>query len=150
MSAFRKRGSKDDEASVPNLPPPSDSQKPPGFAVPHPIPARSELVFHCQLAHGSQTRELRDFSSVKELYARIAVAFDLSLEDVRFCNTNPVMLRVGGDARVSCKITSNEIKVMDIEHFRNWSAGPSISCIVCHSCRQQIRVCDVYTGWSLN
>ena len=92
MSVFRRSGSKGDEACATNHPPPSDSPKTPSFAAPHPIPSRNELVFHCQLAHGSQTRELKDFSSVKELYARIAVAFDLSPEDVRFFNANPVRL----------------------------------------------------------
>ena len=43
---------------------------------------RQELVFHCQLAHGSPTREIKDFSNVKELYARIAASFGLSVDQV--------------------------------------------------------------------
>lgn len=46
------------------------------------VPSRQELVFHCQLAHGSPTREIKDFSNVKELYARIAAAFELTTDQV--------------------------------------------------------------------
>ena len=51
------------------------------------IPSRHELIFHTQLAHGSATKEVKDFSNVKELYAKIAVAFDIPTTDVR-CNAS--------------------------------------------------------------
>jgi hypothetical protein len=52
---------------------------------PHPqsmIPSRRELLFHCQLAHGSATQQIKDFSNVKELYHKIASAFSLHKDDV--------------------------------------------------------------------
>ena len=35
------------------------------------------MVFHVQLAHGSPTRQVRDFTNVKQLYESIAKAFAL-------------------------------------------------------------------------
>ena len=115
MAACRRMGSKGDDASVPNLAPPSDPHKPAGFTASPPIPAKSELVFHCQLAHGSQTREVKDFSSVKELYTRIAGAFDISPEDVRL--TLETQLRVEMKGRESYKIADNNLKVMHTRNF---------------------------------
>lgn len=42
----------------------------------------SSLVFHCQLAHGSPTGLISDFSNVRELYQKIAERYDLSAEEV--------------------------------------------------------------------
>lgn len=53
----------------------SDKSKPP-------------LVFHCQLAHGSPTGLIHDFSSVRELYQKIAECFDISEKDILFCTLN--------------------------------------------------------------
>ncbi|MEQ2195456.1 hypothetical protein XENOCAPTIV_013178 [Xenoophorus captivus] len=47
------------------LPPPPASQRP-------------KLVFHTQLAHGSPTGRIEGFANVKELYAKIAEAFNIS------------------------------------------------------------------------
>ena len=55
---------------------------------PHPqsmIPSRKELLFHCQLAHGSATMQIKDFSNVKELYQKISAAFGLTQDDVSLC-----------------------------------------------------------------
>jgi hypothetical protein len=52
------------------------------------IPPRQELIFHCQLAHGSPTKEIKDFTNVKELYARIAAAFGISPDQIIFCTLN--------------------------------------------------------------
>ena len=41
-----------------------------------------ELVFHAQLAHGSPTKKIMEFSNVKELYQRIAEAFGISSSEV--------------------------------------------------------------------
>ena len=80
------RGVHEKKAATPPLPPPQDNHRP----TPHvsnssslPLPARQELVFHCQLAHGSPTKEIKDFSNVKELYARIAEAFEIPANQVR-------------------------------------------------------------------
>ncbi|KAJ6643026.1 PDZ domain-containing protein GIPC1 [Pseudolycoriella hygida] len=54
-----------------------------------PQPAQSEsnvskpqLVFHCQLAHGSPTGLISGFASVKELYQKIAECYDFSVDEV--------------------------------------------------------------------
>jgi len=45
-------------------------------------PRPSTLVFHCQLAHGSPTGLISDFSNVRELYQKIAERYDLPAEEV--------------------------------------------------------------------
>ena len=79
-------------AATPTLPPPAQPQEnrhwtqlPPPPSSSSVIPSRQELVFHTQLAHGSATRDIKDFSNVKELYAKIAVVFDIPTTDVRVC-----------------------------------------------------------------
>ena len=42
-----------------------------------------DMVFHCQLAHGSPTRQIRDFTNVKQLYESIAKAFGIKTNEVR-------------------------------------------------------------------
>lgn len=93
--------------ATPTLPPPLQPTTGPGEhqhwthhqARPPPappissIPSRQELTFHTQLAHGSATKEVKDFSNVKELYAKIAVAFDIPTTDV-CCNDASVCLCV--------------------------------------------------------
>jgi hypothetical protein len=43
---------------------------------------KPQLVFHCQLAHGSPTGLITGFSSVKELYTKIAECYDFPVEEV--------------------------------------------------------------------
>jgi hypothetical protein len=53
--------------------------------VPSPIKAPvlpPSLVFHCQLANGSPTGLICGFSSVKELYQKIAECYDISTDEV--------------------------------------------------------------------
>lgn len=54
--------------------------------IPSPIKQSSlpppSLVFHCQLANGSPTGLICGFSSVKELYQKIAECFDIQLDEV--------------------------------------------------------------------
>lgn len=51
---------------------------------PQPPPrVRPRLIFHTQLAHGSPTAKIEGFTSVKELYAKIAEVFDISSTEVR-------------------------------------------------------------------
>ena len=57
--------------------PPEDHTQPRPPLSSHPIPPRNELTFHCQLSHGSPTREIHNFSTVKELYVRVGDAFDI-------------------------------------------------------------------------
>lgn len=49
---------------------------------PPPANLRPKLVFHTQLAHGSPTGRIEGFSNVKELYAKIAEAFNTSPPEV--------------------------------------------------------------------
>ena len=41
-----------------------------------------KLVFHTQLAHGSATGRVENFSSIQELYAKIAGVFEISPSEV--------------------------------------------------------------------
>lgn len=50
--------------------------------------SRLPLVFHCQLAHGSPTGLISDFSNVRELYQKIAECYDLPMEEILFCTLN--------------------------------------------------------------
>lgn len=43
---------------------------------------KPQLVFHCQLAHGSPTGLITGFASVKELYSKIAECYDFSVDEV--------------------------------------------------------------------
>lgn len=44
---------------------------------------RPQLVFHCQLAHGSPTGFVSGFSNVRELYQKIAEYFEFPPSEVR-------------------------------------------------------------------
>lgn len=46
-------------------------------AVPKP-----QLIFHCQLAHGSPTGLITGFGSVKELYSKISECYDFPVDEV--------------------------------------------------------------------
>ncbi|XP_037949466.1 PDZ domain-containing protein GIPC3-like [Teleopsis dalmanni] len=49
---------------------------------------KPQLIFHCQLAHGSPTGLITGFSSVRELYIKIAECYDMPVEDILFCTLN--------------------------------------------------------------
>ncbi|XP_036746174.2 PDZ domain-containing protein GIPC2 isoform X1 [Manis pentadactyla] len=49
-----------------------------GSSPPGPAVATRVLVFHTQLAHGSATGRVEDFSSIQELYDKIAGVFEIS------------------------------------------------------------------------
>uniref|UniRef100_H3AYV5 GIPC PDZ domain containing family member 2 n=1 Tax=Latimeria chalumnae TaxID=7897 RepID=H3AYV5_LATCH len=55
---------------------------------PPPAHLRPKLVFHTQLAHGSPTGRVEGFTNVKELYAKIAEAFNIAPTDILFCTLN--------------------------------------------------------------
>eukprot|EP00064_Thunnus_orientalis_P017802 superscaffoldBa00003882_g17888 len=55
---------------------------------PPPANLRPKLVFHTQLAHGSPTGRIEGFGNVKELYAKIAEAFNISAPEILFCTLN--------------------------------------------------------------
>lgn len=60
-------------------------QAPSGAAA---APEQFDMVFHCQLSHGSQTKQVRDFTNVKQLYESIARAFDIQTQDILYCTLN--------------------------------------------------------------
>lgn len=45
--------------------------------------SKPQFVFHCQQAHGSPTGLISGFSSIKELYQKIAECYDFSADEVR-------------------------------------------------------------------
>ncbi|XP_061395866.1 PDZ domain-containing protein GIPC3-like [Musca vetustissima] len=49
---------------------------------------KPQLVFHCQLAHGSPTGLITGFASVRELYKKIAECYDIPAEEILFCTLN--------------------------------------------------------------
>lgn len=49
---------------------------------------KPQLIFHCQLAHGSPTGLISGFGSVKELYQKIAECYDFSVDEVRYSKHN--------------------------------------------------------------
>lgn len=51
-------------------------------------PETFDMVFHVQLAHGSPTRQVRDFTNVKQLYESIAKAFSIATNDILYCTLN--------------------------------------------------------------
>lgn len=64
-------------------------KKTPAPAAPAAAPAETfDMVFHAQLAHGSPTRQVRDFTNVKQLYESIAKAFTISTSDILYCTLN--------------------------------------------------------------
>ena len=54
-----------------------------GSSPPAPSVPRPRLVFHTQLAHGSATGRVENFSSIRELYTKIAGVFEISPSEVR-------------------------------------------------------------------
>ncbi|OBS66401.1 hypothetical protein A6R68_05060 [Neotoma lepida] len=59
-----------------------------------PAPAR-RLVFHAQLAHGSATGRVEGFSSIQELYAKIAGVFEIEPSEILFCTLNTPRIDMG-------------------------------------------------------
>jgi len=51
-------------------------------------PETFDMVFHAQLAHGSPTRQVRDFVNVKQLYESIAKAFSIQTSEILYCTLN--------------------------------------------------------------
>ncbi|XP_017386603.1 PDZ domain-containing protein GIPC2 isoform X1 [Cebus imitator] len=54
-----------------------------------------KLVFHAQLAHGSATGRVEGFSSIQELYAKIANAFEISPSEILYCTLNTHRVDMG-------------------------------------------------------
>jgi hypothetical protein len=65
-------------------------------AAPAAAPAEQfDMVFHVQLAHGSPTKQVRDFTNVKQLYESIAKAFGIATTDILYCTLNTHKIDMG-------------------------------------------------------
>ena len=121
MHLFRrdKTKSKSTSQEAEPLPPPEQPKPPPDKAMSQ---ARSELIFHAQLAHGSSTKKIQDFKNVKELYHKISEVFELNPKDIIFCTLNthkPDMSKLlGGQINLMdfiyahCKGESKEVTIV--------------------------------------
>uniref|UniRef100_A0A8C7AUD1 GIPC PDZ domain containing family member 2 n=1 Tax=Neovison vison TaxID=452646 RepID=A0A8C7AUD1_NEOVI len=59
-----------------------------GGGLPDPPPPRRKLVFYTQLAHGSATGRVENFTCIQELYAKIAGVFGISASEILYCTLN--------------------------------------------------------------
>uniref|UniRef100_H2Y5A9 PDZ domain-containing protein n=1 Tax=Ciona savignyi TaxID=51511 RepID=H2Y5A9_CIOSA len=82
---FRKKKSKTAQPNLyENLP--QNDQK--SLISSSPETSKPKLVFHAQLAHGSPTVKIEGFSNVRELYSKLADAFQISVIQIIFCTLN--------------------------------------------------------------
>ncbi|KAB0403878.1 hypothetical protein E2I00_010712 [Balaenoptera physalus] len=66
-----------------------------GGSLPRPPAPTCRLVFHTQLAHGSATGRVENFSSIRELYAKIAGVFEISPSEILYCTLNTPKVDMG-------------------------------------------------------
>ncbi|XP_070261554.1 PDZ domain-containing protein GIPC2 [Myotis yumanensis] len=59
-----------------------------GSHLPAPPRSSARLVFYTQLAHGSATGRVENFSSIRELYTKIAGVFEISPSEILYCTLN--------------------------------------------------------------
>lgn len=83
MSLFKKKAPKYAPPPVPPTVAEDAHTQPNGVDNNNGAP-KSQLVFHCQQAHGSPLGLISGFSNVKELYQKIAECYDFPPEDVSF------------------------------------------------------------------
>ena len=99
MPFFEKRkrrsavgsGASNSPPPEPLPPPPQATQRTPEATLPQSNAAvlrHRQLIFHAQLAHGSPTKKIVEFSNVKELYQRIAEAFGIPSSEVSSLSMN--------------------------------------------------------------
>lgn len=90
MSLFKKKAPK---YTPPPLPPtPTEEPQQQNGVDNNNGTQKSQLVFHCQQAHGSPLGLISGFSNVKELYQKIAECYDFPADDVSIWNYKPVIL----------------------------------------------------------
>lgn len=87
MSLFKKKAPKYTPPPVPPTPTEETHQQSNGLDNNNGT-QKSQLVFHCQQAHGSPLGLISGFSNVKELYQKIAECYDFPPEDILFCTLN--------------------------------------------------------------
>lgn len=83
MSLFKKKAPKYTPPPVPQSPVEEPQQQANGVDNNNGA-QKSQLVFHCQQAHGSPLGLISGFSNVKELYQKIAECYDFPPDEVRF------------------------------------------------------------------
>uniref|UniRef100_A0A5F8GLI0 PDZ domain-containing protein n=1 Tax=Monodelphis domestica TaxID=13616 RepID=A0A5F8GLI0_MONDO len=66
------------------------SREPEPGAVQH----RPPLVFSAQLAHGSATARVEGFSSIRELYAKLGLAFGIAASEILYCTLSTPKLNM--------------------------------------------------------
>ncbi|GAB6022069.1 hypothetical protein CHUAL_006213 [Chamberlinius hualienensis] len=81
-----KKGSKKPPKKPSTTLPPSPLVNPP--PPPPLMMQKPKLVFHCQQAHGSPTGIISGFTSIKELYEKIASCYDFPASEILFCTLN--------------------------------------------------------------
>ncbi|KAL0840319.1 hypothetical protein ABMA28_015588 [Loxostege sticticalis] len=86
MSLFKKKAPKYTPPPVP--PTPAEEYQQHNGVDNNNGTQKSQLVFHCQQAHGSPLGLISGFSNVKELYQKIAECYDFPPEDILFCTLN--------------------------------------------------------------
>ncbi|XP_045878914.1 PDZ domain-containing protein GIPC2 [Meles meles] len=59
-----------------------------GGSLPDRPPPTRKLVFYTQLAHGSATGRVENFTCIQELYAKIAGVFGISESEILYCTLN--------------------------------------------------------------
>lgn len=79
--AFDSKNGSDKKAHI-SAPVPPPTVPPKGGATEQTTVSKPQLIFHCQLAQGSQTGFITGFSSVKELYQKIAEYYEFPIEEV--------------------------------------------------------------------
>jgi len=88
MPLFTKEKDKKKNGHIHDSAPDPAPQEPATQATPQPQAPRPKLIFHCQQAHGSPTGIISEFSNVRELYQKIADAYDLEPNMILFCTLN--------------------------------------------------------------
>lgn len=87
MSLFKKKAPKYTPPPVPQSPTEDPHQQANGVDNNNGS-QKSQLVFHCQQAHGSPLGLISGFSNVKELYQKIAECYDFPPDEILFCTLN--------------------------------------------------------------
>lgn len=82
MPLFTKKSDGKNEQKHENNNLPKPVLERPTAPLQEPNVGRPQLVFHCQLAHGSPTGLISGFSNVRELYGKIAEVFDMPASEV--------------------------------------------------------------------
>lgn len=103
----------------------SSTSKPGTPTVDNRNQSQNQLVFHCQLAHGSPTGLISGFSSVKELYQKIAECYEFPIEEVcvlkyiRFLNLKYYRFSTIYKRQFFCRKKLLIMKLLDLFQFIN-------------------------------